>query len=98
MANLDTLTAAQVAAGVAAGDFSATEVAKASLYAGESRDPAMEEPKFAMTAVSPDFPKVIPMVSQKGLEGGQEIRYGDCYKTYSCWKKAGAALFDATSA
>lgn len=68
------------------------------VYAGESRDPAMEEPKFAMTAVSPDFPKVIPMVSQKGLEGGQEIRYGDCYKTYSCWKKAGAALFDATSA
>ncbi len=64
------------------------------VYVGESRDPAMEEPKFAMTAISPDFPKVIPMTSQAGLEGGHEIRYGDCYKTYSCWKKAGAALFD----
>ena len=42
MANLDTLTAAQVAAGVAAGDFSATEVAKASLDAVESRDPAIQ--------------------------------------------------------
>ncbi len=54
----------------------------------------LSDPKFAMTAVSPDFPKVIPMTSQKGLEGGQEIRFGDCYKTYSCWKRAGAALFD----
>jgi len=42
MANFDTLTAAQVAAGVAAGDFSATEVAKASLDAVESRDPAIQ--------------------------------------------------------
>ena len=42
MANLDTLTAAPVAAGVAAGDFSATEVAKASLDAVESRDPAIQ--------------------------------------------------------
>ena len=42
MANLDTLSAAQVAAGVAAGDFSATEVAKASLDAVESRDPAIQ--------------------------------------------------------
>jgi hypothetical protein len=58
----------------------------------------LADPKFAMTAVSPDFPKVIPMVSQKGLEGGQEIRYGDCYKTFSCWKTAGAALFDCTGA
>lgn len=42
MANLDTLTAAQVAAGVAAGTFSATEVAHASLDAIESRDPAIQ--------------------------------------------------------
>ena len=42
MANLDTLSAAQVAAGIAAGDFSATEVAKASLDAVESRDPAIQ--------------------------------------------------------
>ena len=42
MAIFDTLTAAQVAAGVAAGDFSATEVAKASLDAVESRDPAIQ--------------------------------------------------------
>ncbi len=38
MANIDELTAAQVAAGVAAGDFSAVEVAKASLDAISKRD------------------------------------------------------------
>lgn len=60
-------------------------------------DAGMENPKFAATAVSPDFPKVIPMTSNKGLEGGQKINYGDCYKTYSCWKTAGAAIFDCTA-
>ena len=33
MASLDTLSAAQIAAGVAAGDFTATEVARAALDA-----------------------------------------------------------------
>ena len=39
MASFDTLSAAQIAAGVAAGEFSATEVARASLEAIEARDP-----------------------------------------------------------
>ena len=39
MANLDTLSACQIAAGVAAGDFSATEVARASLDAIAAREP-----------------------------------------------------------
>ncbi|MDD7583617.1 MAG: Asp-tRNA(Asn)/Glu-tRNA(Gln) amidotransferase subunit GatA [Coriobacteriaceae bacterium] len=39
MANIDQLSAARIAAGVAAGKFSATEVARASLDAIESRDP-----------------------------------------------------------
>lgn len=55
------------------------------------------DPKFAQTGVSPDYPKVVPMQSQAGLEGGQEIRYGDCYKTFSCWKTAAAALFDCVA-
>ncbi len=38
MANLDTLSARQVAAGIAAGDFSATEVARAALDAISARD------------------------------------------------------------
>ena len=38
MANIDQLSAARIAAGVAAGEFSATEVAKASLDAIEARD------------------------------------------------------------
>lgn len=57
----------------------------------------LEDPKFAMTAESPDYPKVVPMTSDKGLEGGQKLNYGDVYKTYSCWKTAGAALFDCTA-
>jgi hypothetical protein len=69
------------------------------VYAGKtSGEPKLGDPKFAMTAASPSFPKIIHMVSQKGFEGGQEIRFGDCYKTYACWKKAGAALFDVASA
>ena len=36
--SFDSLTAAQIAAGVAAGDFTATEVAKASLAAIEARE------------------------------------------------------------
>ena len=38
MANIDTLSARQIAAGVAAGDFSATEVARAALDAIAMRD------------------------------------------------------------
>ena len=36
--SFDSLTAAQIAAGVAAGDFTATEVAQASLAAIEARE------------------------------------------------------------
>ena len=42
MANLDTLSAAQLAAGVAAGDFSATDVARASLEAIDAREPEVQ--------------------------------------------------------
>ena len=59
MANLDTLTAAQVAAGVAAGDFSATEVAKASLDAVESRDPAIQAFLRQAVAEGSEFQKTL---------------------------------------
>ena len=42
MANLDTLSAAQIAAGVAAGEFSAEDVARASLAAIEAREPEVQ--------------------------------------------------------
>ena len=42
MANLDTLSAAQIAAGVAAGDFTAEDVARASLAAIEAREPEVQ--------------------------------------------------------
>ena len=47
----DSLTAAQIAAGVAAGSFSATEVARASLDAIEARDGAVQ----AFLQVSPEL-------------------------------------------
>ena len=55
--NLDTMTAAQIAAGVAAGDFSATEVAHASLEAIESREGAVQAflqitPELALDAAA----------------------------------------------
>ena len=48
---LDELNASQIAAGVAAGDFSATEVARAALDAIEARDGAVQ----AFLQVSPDL-------------------------------------------
>lgn len=51
MAFLDELTAAQIAAGVAAGDFTATEVARAALDAVEARDGAVQ----AFLQVSPEL-------------------------------------------
>ncbi len=42
MANFDQLSAARIAAGVAAGEFSATEVARASLAAIEAREPEVQ--------------------------------------------------------
>ena len=51
MASLDTLSAAQIAAGVAAGDFSATEVAHAALDAVEKRDGAVQ----AFLQVAPEL-------------------------------------------
>ena len=51
MASLDTLSATQIAAGVAAGDFTATEVARAALDAIEARDGAVQ----AFLQVSPEL-------------------------------------------
>ena len=51
MANLDTLSAAQIAAGVTAGDFTATEVAHAALDAVEARDRAVQ----AFLQVAPEL-------------------------------------------
>ena len=50
-AMLDTLTASQIAAGVAAGDFSATEVARAALDAVQQREDAVQ----AFLQVSPEI-------------------------------------------
>ena len=47
--SFDSLTAAQIAAGVAAGDFTATEVAQASLTAIEAREGGVQ----AFLQVSP---------------------------------------------
>ena len=49
--SFDSLTAAQIAAGVAAGDFTATEVAKASLAAIEAREGGVQ----AFLQVSPEL-------------------------------------------
>ena len=51
MANLDTFSAAQIAAGIAAGDFTATEVARAALDAVEARDNAVQ----AFLQVAPEL-------------------------------------------
>ncbi|WP_337379884.1 Asp-tRNA(Asn)/Glu-tRNA(Gln) amidotransferase subunit GatA [Parolsenella catena] len=51
MASLDTLSATQIAAGVAAGDFTATEVARAALDAIEARDGAVQ----AFLQVAPEL-------------------------------------------
>lgn len=51
MANLDTLSAAQIAAGVSAGDFTATEVAHAALDAVRARDGAVQ----AFLQVAPEL-------------------------------------------
>ena len=50
-ASLDSLTAAQVAAGVATGDFTATEVAQAALAAIDARDPKVQ----AFLQVTPEL-------------------------------------------
>ena len=49
--SFDSLTAAQIAAGVAAGDFTATEVAQASLAAIEAREGGVQ----AFLQVAPDL-------------------------------------------
>ena len=57
MASLDTLPAAQIAAGVSAGDFTATEVARAALDAVEAREGAVQAflqvaPELALAAAA----------------------------------------------
>ena len=49
--SFDSLTAAQIAAGVAAGDFTATEVAQASLAAIEAREGGVQ----AFLQVAPEL-------------------------------------------
>jgi len=49
--SFDSLTAAQIAAGVAAGDFTATEVAQASLAAIEAREGGVQA--FLQVAPAP---------------------------------------------
>ena len=64
------------------------------VYVGDEATPSLSFPRFAMTAVSPDFPTVKYHVSDKGLSGGQKIVYADCYRTYSGMKSAGFTFFD----
>ena len=51
MAVIDTLSAAQIAAGIAAGEYSAVEVARAALDAVDARDPQIQ----AFLQVTPEF-------------------------------------------
>ena len=60
--SFDSLTAAQIAAGVAAGDFTATEVAQASLAAIEAREGGVQAflqvaPELALEAAAPTVPQ-----------------------------------------
>ncbi len=69
MANLDTLSAAQIAAGVAAGDFSATEVAQASLDAIDKRDADVQ----AFLEVSADLALDAAAATDAARAAGQEL-------------------------
>ena len=51
MAAIDTLSAAQIAAGIAAGEYSAVEVAQAALAAVDARDPQIQ----AFLQVTPEL-------------------------------------------
>ena len=69
MANLDTLSAAQLAAGVAAGDFSATDVARASLEAIDAREPEVQ----AFLEVSADLALAAAAKTDAARAAGQPL-------------------------
>ena len=67
--NLGELTAAQVAAGVRAGDFTATEVARASLDAVDRRDPGVQ----AFLEVSADLALAAAAHTDARIAAGEEV-------------------------
>ena len=67
--NLDELTAAPVAAGVRAGDFTATEVARASLDAVDRRDPGVQ----AFLEVSADLALAAAAHTDARIAAGEEV-------------------------
>lgn len=69
MANLDALSAAQIAAGVAGGAFSATEVAQASLDAIEARDGEVQ----AFLQVSADLALSVAATTDAARAGGRQL-------------------------
>jgi len=69
MANLDTLSASQIAAGVAAGDFSATEVARASLDAIDRRDVSVQ----AFLEVSADLALAAAAATDAARAAGERL-------------------------
>jgi len=69
MANLDTLAASQIAAGIAAGDFSATEVAHASLDAIEKRDVSVR----AFLEVSADLALAAAAATDAARAAGERL-------------------------
>lgn len=69
MANLDTLSAAQIAAGVAAGDFSATDVARASLEAIDARESEVQ----AFLEVSADLALAAAAKTDAARAAGQPL-------------------------
>ena len=69
MANLDQLSAAQIAAGVANGDFTATEVARAALDAVEARDGEVK----AFLQVSADLALAAAEATDKARAAGEKL-------------------------
>ncbi|MST73035.1 Asp-tRNA(Asn)/Glu-tRNA(Gln) amidotransferase subunit GatA [Olsenella porci] len=69
MANFDQLSAAQIAAGVRAGDFSATEVARASLDAVDAREPQVQ----AFLEVSADLALKAAERTDQARARGEEL-------------------------
>lgn len=67
--NLDELTAAEVAAGVRAGDFTATEVARAALDAVDRRDPEVQ----AFLEVSADLALAAAARTDERIAAGEEV-------------------------
>ncbi|MDD5800598.1 MAG: amidase family protein, partial [Coriobacteriales bacterium] len=69
MASFDSLSAAQIAKGVADGQFSATEVAKASLDAIQQREPQVQ----AFLQVSADLALRAAEATDKARAAGQKL-------------------------